>query len=177
MGEGAFADVFLVEHRILKSKYALKRVDKSEIESEKDRLRAINERKIMEINNHPFIINLHCAFQTDKFLYYIMDFADGGEMFTLLRRKGKFQEKTVQLYSAEIILALGHLHSNDILYSDLKLENILIDKDGHILLTDFGLSQFNDQQYSIIGTREYLAPEAIKRKPITKAIDWWALVI
>lgn len=154
----------------------MKRVAKSQLESAKDIQRAENERKIMEMNNHPFIINLHYAFQTDKFLYYVMDFAEGGELFTILRHKGKLSEKIVQQYAAEIILALAHLHSNNILYSDLKLENLLIDRDGHILLTDFGLSQINRENYSVVGTREYLAPESILNKTVTKAVDWWALV-
>ena len=168
--------MFLVEHQILKIRFAMKRVAKSQLETEKDMLRAENERKILGMNNHPFIINLHYAFQTDKFLYYILDFAEGGELFTMLRRKGKFSEKVVRQYAAEIILALSHLHSNDILYSDLKLENLLIDSEGHILLTDFGLSQINRENYSIVGTREYLAPESLLKKPISKAVDWWALV-
>ena len=155
----------------------MKRVSKLHLESQKDIRMAETESKILEMINHPFIINLHYAFQTEKFLYYVMDFAEGGELFTLLKRKGKFSEKVVQQYAAEIVLALGHLHSNDILYSDLKLENLLIDSDGHILLTDFGLSQMNCPNYSVVGTREYMAPESILNKPITKAIDWWALVI
>ena len=137
---------------------------------------ARDERKIMEMNNHPFIINLHYAFQTKKFLYYVMDFAEGGELFTMLRHKGKFSEKVVQLYAAEIVLALSYLHSNDILYGDLKLENLLLDGKGHILLTDFGLSQTNRENYASWGTREYLAPESLLKQKITKAVDWWALV-
>ena len=125
--------MFLVEQRTFHTKYAMKRVSKLHLESQKDIRMAETERKILEMNNHPFIINLHYAFQTEKFLYYVMDFAEGGELFTLLKRKGKFSEKVVQQYAAEIVLALGHLHSNDILYSDLKLENLLIDSDGHFI--------------------------------------------
>lgn len=154
----------------------MKRIAKSLLESDDDVQRVENERKIMEMNNHPFIINLHWAFQTDKFLYYIIDFAEGGELYTMLKSKGRFSEKVAQMYASEIVLALGYLHSSGILYSDLKLENILIDGDGHVLLTDFGLSQPNEEKYTVAGTREYLAPESLLKKEITKAIDWWAMV-
>lgn len=176
MGQGSFADVFLVEHLALNSLFALKRVAKDQLETDKDVRRALNERRILQTANHPFIINLHFAFQTDKFLYYVIDFANGGEMFTLLRRKGAFSESAVKLYAAEIILALSHLHNNKTLYSDLKLENLLLDSEGHILLTDFGLSQIDCEKYSIAGTREYLSPEALRGKTATKAVDFWALV-
>lgn len=176
MGQGAYADVFLVEHLSFGSRFAMKRVAKSLLKSAEDIHHVLNERKIMETANHPFIISLHYAFQSDKFLYYVIDFAEGGELFTTLRRRGTFSERIVQLYAAEIVLALSHLHSNNILYSDLKLENLLIDSDGHIKLTDFGLSQVNCNQYTIRGTREYLSPEALLKKSISTAVDWWALV-
>lgn len=168
--------MYLVEHRASNKPYAMKRVSKNQLDSTQGFQRTKDERKIMESNDSPFITSLHYAFQTNKFLYYIIDFAEGGELFTLLRHKGKFPLRVVQLYTAEIVLALEHLHSKNILYSDLKLENLLIGRDGHILLTDFGLSQMERDNYSIVGTKEYFAPESILQKDITRAVDWWALV-
>lgn len=176
MGQGSYADVFLVEHTILNSKFALKRFIKSQLRTEKDINRAITERNIMQTANHPFIINLHYAFQSQKFLYYVIDFANGGELFTILRRKGPFSESVVKLYAAEIVLALLHLHSTNIIHGDLKLENLLIDSKGHVVLTDFGLARTNSEEHSVIGTREYLSPEVLRKKPVTKAVDFWALV-
>ena len=154
----------------------MKQLSKSHFTSAKGYLRVKEERKIMGMNNHPFIVSLRCAFQCDNYLYYVMDLAEGGELFTMLKAKGKFDEETVKLYAAEIVLALEYLHNNKILYSDLKLENLLIDADGHILLTDFGLSQIEKGTFEAYGTREYMAPEAILKRPVTMAVDWWAMV-
>lgn len=113
-------------------------------------------------------MKLHYAFQTDEKLYLIMDFLNGGELFTHLRQEERFSEEKIKFYAAEIILALEALHQNGIVYRDLKPENILIDHEGHIRLTDFGLSksgifkQKDDLTYTICGTPEYLAPEIIR---------------
>ena len=168
--------MYLVEHEVTGKRYAMKKMAKSQFGTAKGRQRVREERRIMEMNSHPFIVNLNFAFQCDRFLYYVIDLAEGGELFTMLKLKGKFSEEVVRLYAAEIVLALEYLHNNSVLYSDLKLENLLIDSKGHVLLTDFGLSQIGDGPYSAFGTRGYLAPEAILKKPVTKAVDWWALV-
>lgn len=91
--------------------------------------------------DHPFIVKLHYAFQTRSKLYLIMDFINGGELFFNLRREQRFSEDKARFYAAEVVLALSHLHQNGILYRDLKPENILIDQEGHIKITDFGLSK------------------------------------
>lgn len=169
--------MYLVQHRTTGDSFAMKRVSKAQMESTFGFERVRQERDIMEHNDSPFITKLHYAFQTHGFLYYIIDFAEGGELFHMLRRKGAFSEKSVQLYVAEVVLALEHLHNRGVLYSDLKLENLLIGADGHILLTDFGVSQTNKRNYFVGGTREYFAPEAIVGRDVTLAVDWWALVI
>jgi serine/threonine protein kinase len=101
----------------------------------------IAEREILEKINHPFIVKLHFAFQTPSKLYFVMDFLNGGELFYHLKREGRFTESRTVFYSAEILLALDCLHKNGIIYRDLKPENVLLDSDGHIKLTDFGLSK------------------------------------
>lgn len=154
----------------------MKQISKAQLKTPSGLQMAKDERKIMEMNNHPFITKLHYAFQNKESLYYVIDFADGGELFTILAHKGRFSQRVVQLYAAEIVLALEHLHENNILYNDLKLENLLVDSEGHILLTDFGLSQIDREEYHICGTKQYMAPEAILKRTITKAVDWWALV-
>ena len=130
--------------------------------------------------DHPFIVKLQYAFQTDTKLYLIMEFINGGEIFYHLKRESRFVEERARFYAAEIVLALEHLHSLGILYRDLKPENILIDQSGHVKLTDFGLSKqglmtHNSATYSFCGTPEYLAPEIVKGNGHTKAVDWWSL--
>ena len=109
-----------------------------------------------------------------------MDFLNGGELFYHLKKEGRFSEHRTQFYAAEILLALECLHKNGIIYRDLKPENVLLDSDGHIKLTDFGLSKQgvigNRNTYTFCGTPEYLAPEIVKGKGHSKAVDWWSLV-
>ncbi len=95
----------------------------------------------MTLINHPFVVKLHYAFQTTETLYFITDFLNGGELFYHLCNEIRFSEGRAKFYAAELILALEHLHKNGIIYRDLKPENILLDSDGHLKITDFGLSK------------------------------------
>ncbi len=101
----------------------------------------IAEREILEKINHPFIVKLHFAFQTPTKLYFVMDFLNGGELFYHLKKEGRFTESRTVFYAAEILCALDCLHKNGVIYRDLKPENVLLDAEGHVKLTDFGLSK------------------------------------
>ena len=124
---------------------------------------------------------MHYAFQTEDKLYMVMDFLNGGELFYHLRREQRFTEGRIRFYAAEIILGLQALHAQGTIYRDLKPENILLDEEGHVRLTDFGLSKQGifkinkDMTYTICGTPEYLAPEIIRSEGHGKAVDWWSL--
>lgn len=121
-----------------------------------------DEKNVLEKIKHPFIVKLHFAFQTPEKLYMILDFVNGGELFFHLKKCGKFSEKRVILYAAEIASALMHLHSNGFVYRDLKPENLLLDATGHIVITDFGLSKEikgEEGTHTFCGTPEYIAPE------------------
>lgn len=135
---------------------------------------------ILERINHPFIVKLHYAFQTPERLYFVIDFLNGGELFFHLRKETKFNEVRVRFYAAEIILALECLHGNGIIYRDLKPENVILDSEGHIKLTDFGLSKLqvtgDKMTYTFCGTPEYLAPEIVQGTGHNQAVDWWSLV-
>ena len=136
----------------------------------------------MEKVNSPYIVALHYAFQNPDRLYFIMDFCNGGELFYHLRKEIRFSEKRTKFYAAEITLALEALHKAGIIYRDLKPENVLLDQDGHIKITDFGLSKqglekVGKKAFTFCGTPEYLAPEIIKRTGHEKSVDWWSLVI
>jgi len=130
--------------------------------------------------NHPFIVSLRFAFQTKKKkLYFVLDYCPGGELFFHLGRAGRFSENRARFYAAQITLALEYLHNLGIVYRDLKPENVLLDGEGNVALTDFGLSKEgindNTSAHSFCGTPEYLAPEILTRVGHGRAADWWSL--
>uniref|UniRef100_A0A915AEL2 non-specific serine/threonine protein kinase n=1 Tax=Parascaris univalens TaxID=6257 RepID=A0A915AEL2_PARUN len=181
LGQGSFGKVFLVRKvrgRDAGTLYAMKVLKKATLKV-RDRMRTKMERNILAQIHHPFIVRLHYAFQTEGKLYLILDFLRGGDLFTRLSKEVMFTEEDVKFYLAELALALDHLHSLGIVYRDLKPENILLDSDGHINVTDFGLSKESidsDQKtYSFCGTVEYMAPEVVNRRGHSTAADWWSL--
>lgn len=179
LGEGSFGKVFLVRKIVGQDAgvlYAMKVLKKATLKI-KDRVRSKNERKILADVGHAFIVRLHYAFQTPGKLYLILDFLRGGDLFTRLSKEVMFTEEDVKFYLAELALALNHLHSLGIIYRDLKPENILLDENGHIALTDFGLSKQpldGSKTFSFCGTVEYMAPEIVNRKGHDFAADWWS---
>lgn len=179
LGEGSFGKVFLVRKIVGKDSgtlYAMKVLKKATLKV-KDRVRSTNERNILADVEHAFIVKLHYAFQTPGKLYLILDFLRGGDLFTRLSKEVMFTEEDVKFYLAELALAMNHLHGIGIIYRDLKPENILLDQNGHIALTDFGLSKQpldGSKTYSFCGTVEYMAPEVVNRKGHHFAADWWS---
>ncbi|KAF6270233.1 ribosomal protein S6 kinase A2 [Rhinolophus ferrumequinum] len=180
LGQGSYGKVFLV--RKIKGSdagqlYAMKVLKKATLKV-RDRVRSKMERDILAEVNHPFIVKLHYAFQTEGKLYLILDFLRGGDLFTRLSKEVMFTEEDVKFYLAELALALDHLHSLGIIYRDLKPENILLDEEGHIKITDFGLSKeaidHDKRAYSFCGTIEYMAPEVVNRRGHTQSADWWS---
>ncbi|CAI5439090.1 unnamed protein product [Caenorhabditis angaria] len=181
LGQGSFGKVFLVRKvrgRDAGQVYAMKVLKKATLKV-RDRQRTKLERNILAHISHPFIVKLHYAFQTEGKLYLILDFLRGGDLFTRLSKEVMFTEDDVKFYLAELTLALEHLHSLGIVYRDLKPENILLDSDGHIKVTDFGLSKeaidSEKKTYSFCGTVEYMAPEVINRRGHSMAADFWSL--
>jgi len=178
LGTGSFGRVRLV--RVIKDgKYfALKILKKSEVIYLKQVEHVKTEKKILEEIQHPYIVNLTGAFQDDKNLYLLLEYVIGGEFFSHLRKAGRFPNDTSVFYSGQVALVFEHLHSMNILYRDLKPENLLLDKEGHCKVTDFGFAKKVDYRtWTLCGTPEYLAPEIILSKGHGKAVDWWALGI
>uniref|UniRef100_A0A674EL63 Ribosomal protein S6 kinase n=1 Tax=Salmo trutta TaxID=8032 RepID=A0A674EL63_SALTR len=185
LGTGAYGKVFLVRKvsgHNAGQLYAMKVLKKATIiQKAKTAEHTRTERQVLEhIRQSPFLVTLHYAFQTDTKLHLILDYVNGGELFTHLVQRVRFKEQEVALYSGEIVLALEHLHQLGIVYRDLKLENILMDSSGHIVLTDFGLSKEFDElerAYSVCGTIEYMAPEIAEGGEAghDMAVDWWSL--
>ena len=138
----------------------------------------LTEREVLAQLRCPFIVGLRWSFQTPSKLYLIIDYVNGGELFFHLQNCGKFNEERAKCYAAELAVALDFLHKRNIAYRDLKPENVLLDSNGHIILTDFGLAKkdLRDGQKTntFCGTPEYLAPEVVMQDGYDKAIDWWA---
>lgn len=188
LGTGAYGKVFLVRKVSgfdCGKLYAMKVLKKASIvQKNKTTEHTKTERQVLEaIRQSPFLVTLHYAFQTDAKLHLILDYVNGGEMFTHLFNRETFTEAEVRIYIGEIVLALETLHKLGIIYRDIKLENILLDSSGHIVLTDFGLSKeflpgdTNHRAYSYCGTMEYMAPEVVRGSSAGHdfSVDWWAL--
>lgn len=184
LGQGTFGTVHLVKQRSSGRLYAQKMFRKATLTVHKSMVEQTKtERAILEsINRHPFVVKLFYAFQDHERLYLILEYAEGGELFTHLATEKMFPEPTAAFYLAELILALEHLHHTvGVVYRDLKPENCLLDADGHLLLTDFGLSKVavdgtdTVRCSSILGTIDYMAPEVILGHFYGAAVDWWSL--
>lgn len=160
--------------------YALKVLRKDHVITKNQVEHTKTERSVLGYVNHPFIVSMHMAFQSKDKLYFLLDFCAGGELFFHLGTVSQFPEPRARFYAAEIVLALSYVHSLDIIYRDLKPENVLLTAEGHIRLTDFGLSKegissSSSGANSFCGTPEYLAPEILNRQGHGRAVDWWSL--
>ncbi|GMF13614.1 unnamed protein product [Phytophthora lilii] len=137
------------------------------------------ERRILDRIKHPYVATLCYAFQTEAKLYLLSKYYPGGNLLDQMRLAQRFTEDRTRLYTAEVALAIRHLHQNDIIYRDLKLENVLVDSDGHVALTDFGMSKENmpdeGRTTTFVGTYQMMAPEVFSGKSYSRAVDWWAL--
>ena len=182
LGKGTFGTVNLVKQRETGRLFAQKQLKKASLVLRKKLIeQAKTERAILEsVNRHPFVVKLFYAFQDREKLYLILEYAQGGELFHHLSMERMFSEETAAFYMAEMVLALEHLHRTvGVVYRDLKPENCLLDADGHLLLTDFGLSKVPvddaDKCKSFMGTIEYMAPEVILGQEYGMPVDWWSL--
>ena len=176
IGKGTFSKVYLVKYKRTNKIFSMKQLHKSFIKQNNQQQHTITERVLLSQINNPFLVKLYCCFQDNENLYFILEFVPGGELLFHLSREIRFDNLKTQFYTAEMIIALNFLHKNKIIYRDLKPENVLIDRDGHIKLTDFGLSKFCETKaFTICGTPYYIAPEVFNPKGYNDAVDWWSL--
>ncbi|KAH0795684.1 AGC family protein kinase [Histomonas meleagridis] len=177
IGRGTSGKVQLVRGKFDKRLYAMKSMSKRLLAEYEQVQQTLKEKEVLLKSQYPFLVCAHFTFQTETKIFMILDYVPGGELFNRLKEEGKFVESRARLYAAEILLGLGHLHSLGILYRDLKPENVLVDADGHIKITDFGLVKTNmkaeDTTTTFCGTAEYLAPEMLLQQPYNKNVDWW----
>ncbi|KAI9768026.1 MAG: camp-dependent protein kinase catalytic subunit [Geoglossum simile] len=200
LGTGSFGRVHLVQSRHNQRFYAVKVLKKQQVVKMKQVEHTNDERAMLQKVKHPFLITLWGTFQDSKNLYMVMDFIEGGELFSLLRKsqvrkvnypsrsffrgkggltpKQRFPNPVAKFYAAEVTLALDYLHSMNIIYRDLKPENLLLDRHGHLKITDFGFAkEVPDITWTLCGTPDYLAPEVVASKGYNKSVDWWSLGI
>ncbi|KNE54134.1 AGC/PKA protein kinase [Allomyces macrogynus ATCC 38327] len=179
LGTGTFGRVHLARHRSATNQYyAMKVLAKTDVVRLKQVAHINSERAILARVHHPFLVNMVATFHDARNLYMLLEYVSGGELFTYLRRVGRLHPNAARFYAAEIVTAIEHLHAREITYRDLKPENLLIDAQGHIKITDFGFAKVvPDRTWTLCGTPEYLAPEIIKGTGHGKAVDWWSLGI
>jgi len=180
IGRGSFGKVLQVKYLPTGQIYAMKILNKATIIARGELPHTKAEKSILTRLDCPFLVKLHYSFQTPDKLYFVMDFVNGGELFYHLQQEKVFDEERTRFYSAEIVLGLEYLHKEGIVYRDLKPENLLLTNDGHIIMTDFGISKeglhcSDDRTATFCGTPEYLAPEILKGQKYGKEVDWWSL--
>jgi hypothetical protein len=178
LGKGSFGEVYLVQRGDEKL-FAMKVLSKQKLLGNNYIKYALTERNVLSGSHHPFIVQLNYAFQSKNHLYMILEYCPGGDLGKLLIRKGKLSEEVSRIYIAEILLAIQYLHKKEIIFRDLKPDNIVIDHEGHCKLTDFGLSKEgiddNISAQSFCGSLAYLAPEMLARQGHGKSVDWYLL--
>ncbi|KAL5255042.1 hypothetical protein ACHWQZ_G014471 [Mnemiopsis leidyi] len=192
ISNGAYGEVFLVKHVESKELFALKRIRKDRVIERNEVQRAFMERDILSFMQNPFVVSMLCSFQTKTHLCMVLEYVEGGDVGTLLKNMGALEIDLARMYHAETLLALEYIHSYGIVHRDLKPENLLITKEGHIKLTDFGLSKcglmqmatrqfensmaaFDDE--TCIGTPDYIAPEVFYSRQYGFSVDWWSMGI
>lgn len=185
LGKGSFGKVLLVREVSTGRLFALKQLKKATLiisDDEIDKVnyqRTVNEKSILEMVDHPNIVQLYYAFQDHNKLYLILEYLDGGELFHHLAQERFMTEKCASYYIAQMVLALRYLHTQlGVIYRDLKPENCMLNSLGNLVLTDFGLSKVtseDDPSHSLTGTAQYMAPEILKGENYGFAVDWWSL--
>ncbi|KAJ2726131.1 hypothetical protein GGI07_000770 [Coemansia sp. Benny D115] len=183
IGKGGYGKVYLVQHRLTGRHYAMKVLRKASILLKRRQIAfTMSERSILSEVQHPFIVKLYYAFQSNSKLYLIMEYVAGGELFTHMANERIFTDDQAVFYAAELVLALAHLHSLGIVFRDIKPENCLLDRHGHLVLTDFGLSKTalgeDGRTSTFCGTPSYMAPEVLESAgSYDFSVDWWSLGI
>lgn len=177
LGEGSYAKVYLIKNKTSNKLFAIKVIKKSSLKTNEEEDLLIMEKNILSKNENPFIINFYCSFQTTSNLYFLLEYCEGGELYSYISGKDRLNYEAIKQISAQVLLGLLCLHNNKYVYRDLKPENIIIDNNGYIRLIDFGLSttvsqaKNSNQQY---GTAQYFPPEIVLKKGHCYKVDSWS---
>ena len=195
IGRGAFGEVRVCREKKTNEIVAIKKIRKDVLVVKNQIIHTRNEQQFLSKVKSPWIVDLKASFQEGDYLYLVMEYLPGGDLMNLLIQKDIFTEEEARFYTAELILAVENIHKFDCIHRDIKPDNILIGKDGHIKLSDFGLAKVSEKifdknsqnsetthtktqhkkNYSCVGTANYVAPEVLCKKGYGPEIDWWSV--
>uniref|UniRef100_A0A671PP49 protein kinase C n=1 Tax=Sinocyclocheilus anshuiensis TaxID=1608454 RepID=A0A671PP49_9TELE len=180
IGRGSYAKVLLVRLKKNEQIYAMKVVKKELVHDDEDIDWVQTEKHVFEqASTNPFLVGLHSCFQTESRLFLVIEYVNGGDLMFHMQKQRKLPEEHARFYAAEICIALNFLHEKGIIYRDLKLDNVLLDQDGHIKITDYGMCKEGirpgDTTSTFCGTPNYIAPEILRGEDYGFSVDWWAL--
>ncbi|GIX83896.1 putative protein kinase C delta type homolog [Caerostris extrusa] len=179
LGKGSFGKVLLAELKGHDMYFAIKCLKKDVVLEDDDVESTMIERRVLALGTqHPYMCKLYCTFQTKSYLFFVMEYLNGGDLMFHIQERRQFDVKRAMFYAAEIVSALKFLHKRGIVYRDIKLDNILFDMEGHVHLVDFGMCRtdmLENKTSTFCGTPDYIAPEIILGQTYNQSVDWWSL--
>ena len=177
IGKGGFGKVWRVTHKKFRKDFAMKEMSKARVVSKRSVNSVMNERRILAMLKHPFIVNMQFAFQDKHNLYLVMDLKSGGDLRYHICKTKRFTEQQTKFFVACLVGALEYLHSNQIIHRDLKPENLVLDDRGYLHITDFGIARIwqRDNAQETSGTPGYMSPEVLCRLNHSFAADYFAV--